>query len=98
MGYALYLAQCGEHHPSVKPLRGSLRGLMQVSDSYQGNAYRIVYTSKLRGSIYVLHAFQKKAKRGTATPGTDVKLIQGRLRLAMEHHRSKGERTGHGQA
>ena len=98
MGYALYLAQCGERHPSVKSLRGSLRGLMQVSDSYQGNAYRIVYTSKLRGSLYVLHAFQKKSKRGTETPRTDVELIQRRLRLAMEHHRSKGEQTGHDQA
>ena len=69
-----------------------------VSDSHRGNAYRIVYTSKLRSSIYVLHAFQKKAKRGTTTPRTDVKLIEKRWRLAREHNRGKGECTEHGQA
>ena len=64
---------------------------MQVSDSFQCNAYRVVYTSKLPGAIYVLHAFQKKAKHGKATPREDVELIRRRYRLAGEHHRSMGE-------
>ena len=68
-----------------------------IGFSYRGNAYRIVYTSKLRDSIYVLHAFQKKAKRGSATSKTDVELIQRRLRLAMKHHRGEEEQAGHGQ-
>ena len=97
IGYALYLAQCDEGHPSLKALRGSLHGMMQVSDTHQGNAYRAVYTSKFRGSIYVLHAFQKKATRGTATRRQDVELIRRRMRLAQEHHRCKEKRDGHGQ-
>ena len=97
IGYALYLAQCDEKHSSLKALRGSLHGMMQVSDPYQGNAYRVVYTNKFRGSIYVLHAFQKKATRGTATPRPEVKLILRRMRLAQEHHRSKGKQNGHGR-
>ena len=64
---------------------------MQVSDSHQGNAYRMVYTVKLAGALYVLHAFHKKAKHGAATPRTEVELIRRRYRLALEHHRIIGE-------
>ena len=91
MGYALYLAQCGERHAAAKSLRGQLRGMMQVSESHLGNAFRVVYTNKLRGAVYVLHAFLKKSKHGKATPRADVDLIQRRYHLAQRHYESKGE-------
>jgi phage-related protein len=34
--------------------------------------------------IYVLHAFQKKAKSGIKTPKQDVELIKQRYRQAIE--------------
>jgi phage-related protein len=34
----------------------------------------------------VLHAFQKKSKRGAETPKSDMELIRSRLRLAKEHY------------
>jgi len=33
---------------------------------------------------YLLHAFQKKSKRGIVTPQRDVDLIKRRLELAVE--------------
>ena len=43
--------------------------------------------------IYVLHAFQKKSKRGVATPKRDVDLIRKRyaqaLELANEYEKTK---------
>jgi phage-related protein len=36
--------------------------------------------------VYVLHAFQKKSKKGIATPQQDIKLIQERLKRAQEHY------------
>ncbi len=36
-------------------------------------------------AVYVLHAFQKKAKRGAATPRQDLELIRARLRRAKAH-------------
>jgi len=33
--------------------------------------------------VYVLHAFQKKSKRGSATPKPDVALIRSRLKDAQ---------------
>ena len=35
-------------------------------------------------AIFVLHVFQKKAKRGIATPKTDIDLIKTRLKAARE--------------
>jgi phage-related protein len=37
--------------------------------------------------IYVLHAFQKKSKKGSETPKRDIELIRARLKLAEAHYR-----------
>jgi len=31
---------------------------------FDGNTWRTVYTVRFHGFVYVLHAFQKKSKRG----------------------------------
>jgi len=38
--------------------------------------------------VYVLHFFQKKSKRGIATPKKEIDLIKRRLRDAVEHGRA----------
>jgi len=53
---------------------------------YDGNAYRTVYTVRFSEAVYVLHAFQKKSKRGIETPKQDVDLIKRRLRDAEADH------------
>jgi phage-related protein len=37
--------------------------------------------------IYVLHVFQKKSKKGVATPRHEIELIGARLKRAEEHYR-----------
>jgi phage-related protein len=37
-------------------------------------------------AIYVLHVFQKKSKRGAATPQQDLNLVETRLKRAAELH------------
>ena len=44
--------------------------------------YRAVYTVQFRDAIYVLHVFQKKSRRGIATPRKDMDLIRSRLVFA----------------
>jgi phage-related protein len=91
MGYALYLAQIGERHEQAKPLKGfGGASVLEIVEDHDGETYRAVYTVKLAGAVYVLHAFQKKAKRGMATPKQDMDLIRQRLKAAMEH--AKGNR------
>ncbi len=82
-GYALYLAQLGTKHEQAKPLRGfGSAGVLEVIEDLKGNTYRAVYTVRLASGVFVLHVFQKKSKRGRATPKPDMDLIRQRLRVA----------------
>jgi phage-related protein len=90
MGYALYQAQLGQKAPSAKPLHGfGGASILEIVEDYQTNTYRAVYTVKFAEVIYVLHAFQKKSKKGGATPKSAIDLIKSRLRTAEEHFKSK---------
>lgn len=82
-GFALYRVQLGEMPPSAKPFHGHLSGVYELRESHEGNAYRAVYIAKLKEKIYVLHCFQKKSKRGLATPSKEMELIAQRLKLAI---------------
>jgi phage-related protein len=87
MGYALYLAQCGEKHPNAKPLKGfSGAGVLEIVESFDGDAYRAIYTVKFAGLVYVLHSFQKKSKHGISTPKKEIELVEKRLKLAQEDY------------
>ena len=87
VGVALYVAQAGGEPPEAKPLKGfGGRKVLEIVASYDGDTYRTVYTVKLAGTLYVLHAFQKKSKRGRETPKHDLELIRQRLREAEALH------------
>jgi phage-related protein len=95
MGYALYQAQLGLKHPAAKPLRGfGGAGVLEVAEDYQSDTYRAVYTVRFPQFLYVLHAFQKKSKKGVTTPKPDLDLIKTRLRSAEEHYRLRLETRG----
>lgn len=68
------------HRPTF---HGHLSGVYELRESHEGNAYRAVYIAKLKEKIYVLHCFQKKSKRGIATPSKEMELIAQRLKLAI---------------
>jgi phage-related protein len=90
MGQAIDDAQLGGEHPAAKALRGfGGRGVLEIVDDFDGDTYRAVYTVKFAGVVYVLHAFQKKSKKGIATPQREIDLIKARLKRAEEHHRVK---------
>lgn len=92
VGYAPWFAQTDRKHDSVKPLKGfGGAGVLEIIESFDGNAYRAVYAVKFEGVIYVLHCFQKKSKRGRKTPKADRELVESRLRLAEADH---DQRTG----
>ncbi len=96
MGFALYEAQCGLKPTAAKPLKGfGGAGVLEVVSDYQSDTYRAVYTVRLEERVYVLHAFQKKSKKGIATPKAEIELIKRRLRQAEELHKEwRQEREG----
>ena len=85
IGYALYVAQRGSKHPNAKILAGfGGAGVVEVIKDYRGDTFRAVYTVRYAGTLYVLHAFQKKSKTGRETPHRDAELIKQRLREAEQ--------------
>ena len=90
VGQALYAAQCGEEYPSVKALKGFAgRAVLEIVSRHEGDTYRAVYTVRLHDAIYVLHAFQKKSKKGIATPQRELELIKQRLTAAEQDYRER---------
>ena len=84
-GYALYLAQIGKKHEQAKPLKGfGSAGVLEVVEDWKGSTYRAAYTVRFAGAVFVLHVFQKRSKRGIATPTADVDLIHQRLKAAEQ--------------
>jgi len=83
MGYAIYVAQKGGKHRDAKVLSGfGGAGMLEVVKDFRGDTFRAVYTLRLAGAVYMLHAFQKKSKAGRETPRRDIQLIEQRLREA----------------
>ena len=90
MGYALYQAQLGLKARSAKPLRGfGGAGVLEIIEDHGSDTYRAVYTVQFSDVVYVLHAFQKKSKKGIATPRLDVDLVKRRLQKAQEDYKGR---------
>ncbi len=82
IGDELQLIQFGGMPKDAKPFRGVGSGVIEIALRHDAEAYRTVLAVQLGRKIYVLHAFQKKAKKGIATPKHDVELIKQRYREA----------------
>jgi phage-related protein len=92
MGFALHLAQTGGKHADAKPLKGFKgAGGLEVVEEHDGNAFRAVYTVRFADSVYVLHAFQKKSKKGIATPKSEIDLVKERLKRAERDYEQRGK-------
>jgi phage-related protein len=87
VGQALFEAQKGGRHSSVKPLSGyGDASVLEVVADYAGDTFRTVYTVRWPTGVYVLHVFQKKSKSGIKTPKADMNLIDARLKRLREMH------------
>jgi phage-related protein len=82
-GLRLYELQVGRT-PLEKPLIQLVGWVYELRDSFDGNAYRVVYVINLGKALYMLHAFVKKSKSGIGLPKPDAALIETRLRRARE--------------
>jgi phage-related protein len=84
IGDELQLIQFGEMPTNTKPFKGIGSGVFEIAIRYATDAYRAVLAVQLGEKIYVLHSFQKKVKKGIATPKMDVDLIRQRYSEAKE--------------
>jgi phage-related protein len=84
MGDQLQLVQFGGMPKDAKPFRGIGSGVVEIALRHATDAYRTVVAIQLGKKVYVLHAFQKKSKRGIATSKQDVDLVKQRYAEAKE--------------
>jgi phage-related protein len=68
----------------AKPLTGLGSGIWELAIKSRGDAYRVVYALQLGEDIWVIHAFQKKSKRGIATPKHEIDLVRERIKRLRE--------------
>jgi phage-related protein len=81
---ALTLAAEGGKSDKAKPFKGAYGGVFEIALKYRGDAFRAIYAVKIAADIWVIHAFQKKSKKGIKTPQMEVDLIIDRLKRLKE--------------
>ena len=83
VGHALHTAQGGEVPLHAEVFRGCGNAkVWEIRENDTSGTHRAVYTIEFLDCVVVLHAFQKKAKKGISTPQAEISLIKQRLRDA----------------
>lgn len=82
-GHRLAEVQRGRTPLDTKPLPQLGKGVFELRERFDGNAYRVMYVIALEKAIYVLHAFMKKSTSGIGIPKPDADLIVFRLKRAQ---------------
>lgn len=72
----------GKISGNVKPLKGL--PVMEIVIRHNKEAYRGIYTTKIKDKVIILHVFHKKGKRGISTPKKEMDLIKQRYNEAIK--------------
>jgi len=83
---ALTVAAEGSKTDNAKPLHGLGSGVFEIVLHDRAGTFRVVYAVQLGDDLWVVHAFQKKSKRGIATPRAELDMIERRLKRAQEDY------------
>ena len=82
-GHTLWLVQQGGTPDNASPFEGSRANeIMKLTERYDTDTYRAVYTAKFERAVFVLHVFKKKSKSGIRTPQKEVETVTKRLQQA----------------
>ena len=77
LGFQLWQLQQGERPTDYRPLPTVGPGVFELRDQDERAWYRLVYLSRTKGVIYVLHCFEKKSRQ---MPRKDFEMARRRLR------------------
>jgi len=79
-GFELWEVQQGKEPSDWKPMPSIGIGVNEIRIR-EGGAFRLIYVVKFSEAVYVLHAFQKKARK---TAKTDIELARTRYRAMLK--------------
>jgi len=77
LGHQLRLLQRGERPTDYRPVATIGPGVFELRDQDERAWYRVIYLSRVRDVIHILHCFEKKSRE---IPRKDVQLAQQRLK------------------
>ncbi len=66
-------------------MKGLGSSVFEIAFQHHTDAYRVVYAVQIGEDLWVIHAFQKKAKKSIATPKKEIDLIKGRIKWLKEN-------------
>jgi phage-related protein len=75
VGYQLEQVQHGKQPTDFKSMSSVGKGVKELRVWDDSGTYRVVYIARFAEAVYVLHAFQKKAR---ATSERDIELVRTR--------------------
>jgi len=79
-GFELWEVQQGNEPSDWKPMPSIGIGVNEIRIR-EGGAFRLIYVAKFAEAVYVLHAFQKKARK---TAKADIELARTRYRAMLK--------------
>ena len=79
-GYQLELVQMGLPAVDFKPVQRVGKGVEEMRVRDESGTYRVLYTARLAEAVYVIHAFQKKAR---TTSQRDIEIARDRFQQLM---------------
>ncbi|OFW10930.1 MAG: hypothetical protein A3H27_04410 [Acidobacteria bacterium RIFCSPLOWO2_02_FULL_59_13] len=84
-GFELWEVQQGKEPSDWKPMPSVGIGVNEIRVR-AGGAFRIIYVAKFAEAVYVLHAFQKEARK---TPKPDIDLARRRFRDLVQERKQR---------
>lgn len=94
-GFGLYEAQLGKHPRNGKVLKGfGGASVIELVEDRVDGTFRCVYTIRFADVLVVLHAFQKKSKKGIETPKQEIEIIHSRFKLAEAMYKDWKSKRG----
>lgn len=85
LGFSLHLLQEGEKPPNSRPMQSIAQGVFELKTEDKSGWYRVLYYTKIKNKIYVLHCFTKQSGK---TDARDLGLASDRLKALTKRVRT----------
>jgi len=78
LGFDLRLLQQGQQPTDYRPMSSIGPGVFELRDQDERAWYRVIYLSRVRNVIHVLHCFEKRSRE---TPMKEINVPRQRLKI-----------------
>lgn len=85
-GFELWEVQQGRDPFDWKPMPSVGLGVNEIRVRDGSGAYRLIFVARFSEAVYVLHAFQKKARR---TPKPDIEVARQRFKELVQERKQR---------